>query len=201
VASISNINLIMIDLGGVLFEIDFRRTVDAFLNLPGYNGKEILFGVDNQHPLFVQADLGFVTRQEFCTQLRQEFGFIASDSDIIDAWCAILIAPYPNLPRLPKNIPAVLVSNISAFHYHAIEHSAQSIFSMFDAWYLSFETHLRKPNPEFFLHVCKQHEVAPQHCLLIDDSLANCTAAHALGMHVQQHVPGTPVVIDRIAMQ
>ena len=45
-----------------------------------------------------------------------------------------------------------------------------------------------KPAPDLFLHAAKQMAVAPEHCLVIEDSNAGVSAALAANMHVIRYV-------------
>ncbi|MBU2869845.1 HAD-IA family hydrolase [Colwellia sp. E2M01] len=47
-----------------------------------------------------------------------------------------------------------------------------------------------KPAPDLFLHAAKTMQVAPQHCLVIEDSVAGVSAAVAAGMQVIHYQGG-----------
>jgi FMN phosphatase YigB (HAD superfamily) len=53
---------------------------------------------------------------------------------------------------------------------------------LFDAWVISAEVGMRKPEEEIFLHAAAQIGLPPQQCVFIDDLQANIDAATALGM-------------------
>jgi beta-phosphoglucomutase-like phosphatase (HAD superfamily) len=48
-----------------------------------------------------------------------------------------------------------------------------------------------KPAPDLFLHAARQHGVAPERCLVIEDSLSGVVAAQAAGMPVIGFVGGS----------
>jgi putative hydrolase of the HAD superfamily len=53
---------------------------------------------------------------------------------------------------------------------------------LFDAWVISAEVRMRKPEAEIFLHAASLLELEPEQCVFIDDIDANVQAASALGM-------------------
>jgi HAD superfamily hydrolase (TIGR01509 family) len=48
-----------------------------------------------------------------------------------------------------------------------------------------------KPAPDLFLHAAKQHDVRPDRCLVIEDSLSGVVAALAAGMPIIGFVGGS----------
>lgn len=193
-------SLLIIDLGGVLFDIDFERTRTAMMQLAGYNGKPITFGVEQQDGIFVAYDRGDVSTAEFRSELRRLYGFTADDPSIDRAWCAILdrgLFPFAvdELTKLTSTYAAtpgsrvVILSNISELHHHNCAERCRPVFDLVERVYLSYVIRRRKPDPEAFLYVCRQEGFAPSDTVLVDDSSANCVSARELGMtvvHVQR---------------
>lgn len=187
---LDDVDLVIFDLGGVLYNIDFERTRAAFAALPGYNGAEIAFGVDVQDQAFLQVDRGELSDAAFYQMLRERFGFTCADADIEAAWCAILIGPFADAAEWVASVraqrPVALLSNISHPHLrHALPHIKPMLEHVDRAFY-SCEIGLRKPDPHAFLHVTAAMGAQPSRTLLLDDSSDNCAAAKGLGMHVWQ---------------
>lgn len=187
--------LTILDLGGVLFNIDFQRTRRAMMSLAGYNGREILFGVEDQDPVFVAYDRGDITTTEFRARLRELYGFTCSDTAIDRAWCAILdhglfsfavdtVAHIRRTHASNTGDRLVIFSNISELHYLDARERCAPVFDLVDHVYLSYVERVRKPDPAAFLRVCAVEGVSPADALLIDDSRANCVSASTLGMRV-----------------
>ena len=186
--------LLIIDLGGVLFDIDFERTRQRMMTLPGYNGSPITFGVEQQDGLFVAYDRGDISTQEFRTELRRMFGFTCDDAAIDRAWCAILekglfpdaadeVQRLRSLYASDKGSTVVILSNISELHYLDCRERCRPVFDLVDNVYLSYVIRKRKPDTEAFLHVIDHEGFAPSDAVLVDDSRANCSAAADLGVH------------------
>jgi putative hydrolase of the HAD superfamily len=203
-----NTLLVVCDLGNVLFRIDFQRTIAALEALPGYNGRKVEFGVDDQDPIFERFDCGEVDRKQFYEGMRERFGLVAPDAQIEQAWNAILIGPYPFAVQIPAELRArfqpeaeaanqtlrvVLLSNISEPHLDvalATLPLANPATMGLDAAYYSCRLGVRKPNPAAFLRVCELEGVAPAQCVLFDDSAANVEAARGLGFRASRVTPG-----------
>jgi putative hydrolase of the HAD superfamily len=184
--------LIVCDLGGVLYDIDFRRTILALQSLPGYNGRDILFGVDDQHPLFLEIDRGTITSAQFRAELRREWGFTCTDAELDAAWCAILISPFDHARRtvehLRSHAPTVLLSNISLLHLELCLPQCEHFFPLFTERFYSCVMHARKPDAAAFTYVLDTMGIAPDKALMIDDSQRNCEEAANVGMRVHRVV-------------
>lgn len=200
-------SLTILDLGGVLFNIDFQRTRRAMMSLEGYNGRDIMFGVEDQDPVFVAYDRGDLSTTEFRERLRELYGFTCSDFALDRAWCAILDnGLFPHAEAAVAHVRAtrasgindrlVIFSNISELHFLDARERCAPVFDAVDHVYLSFVERVRKPDPAAFLHVCNAERVAPGDTLLIDDSAANCASASALGIQVI-HVRDPRILLSR----
>lgn len=183
-------SLLILDLGGVLYDIEFEKTRQAMLHLPGYNGVPISFGVEQQSQIFVSYDRGDVSTSEFRVALRDLYGFTCSDHELDRAWCAILerglfADAADRVQRFKTKFLAkrtVILSNISELHFLDCAQRCKPVFDSVDAVYLSYVMRLRKPDPQAFLHVCAAEGFLPEHAVLVDDSHANCESAAAIGL-------------------
>jgi putative hydrolase of the HAD superfamily len=178
--------LTILDFGGVLYNIEFERTRRALMQLPGYNGAPVSFGVDVQSDVFVDFDKGLRSTEAFRAELRALWGFTCTDAELDAAWCAILLGQYPHAQAAVQyhreHGPVALLSNISVLHFEHCLPECEELLASFDACFYSFAMHLRKPDPAAFLHVCDAMGYDPAETILYDDSAANCAAAAALGM-------------------
>jgi putative hydrolase of the HAD superfamily len=189
-------SLLILDLGGVLFDIEFEQTRLALMALPGYNGTPLTFGVEQQSDVFVAYDRGDITTSEFRSSLRSMYGFTCSDQDLDRAWCAILDRGlfHDALDRIERfkiqynASRTVILSNISELHHLDSAQRCAPVFASVDNVYLSYMIHLRKPDPKAFIHVCTEEGFAPADTILVDDSILNCLAATELGIQTLRWV-------------
>ena len=68
--------------------------------------------------------------------------------------------------------------------------------SCFDAFYLSHEVKLRKPNTAVFEFILNQHQLIAEETLFIDDTKENTEAAATLGIHTWNNNPFTEDITD-----
>lgn len=210
-----HVKLILLDLGNVLYKIDFNRTIQALSSLPGYNGKDIMFGVDQQDDMFMQFDKGLTTPETFYNMLRTAYHLDASDQQIRNAWNAIMIEAFPFALHVPAQLRSVyqsahsghnlriaVLSNISIPHLEKGKHDFPLLANPaqygIDETYYSCAMGLRKPDPEIFIEVCKREQVVPQEAVLFDDSAQNVQAARQLGCRAVQVTPGDPDLAFRV---
>lgn len=183
-------SLLILDLGGVLFNIDFERTLDAFRNLPGYNGSPIMFGVEQQSDVFVSYDRGDIATSEFRSALRMLYGFSCPDFELDRAWCAILdkglfpdaIERVSTFKSMFNPSRTVILSNISELHHVDSADRCKPVFDLVDAVYMSYQIRLRKPDPRAFEYVCNHEGFLLTQTFLVDDSEANCIVATSIGV-------------------
>jgi glucose-1-phosphatase len=86
-----------------------------------------------------------------------------------------------------KKFRLILLSNTNELHINYVKDHIEfyeDFKNCFDAFYLSHEINLRKPNPEIFEFVLEQNNLLAKECLFIDDTKEHIKAASLLGMHV-----------------
>ena len=65
----TNIKAVVFDLGGVLIDIDYQKTIDAFIALGVENASD-LYNQFDQSTLFEQYEKGQVSSETFISQLE-----------------------------------------------------------------------------------------------------------------------------------
>ncbi|PTN09008.1 HAD family phosphatase [Mangrovibacterium marinum] len=181
---------IIFDLGGVLLKIDAQRTIRAFgeLGLPelikpggwGYN-----------HPVFLDMEAGKLSEHEFRDGIRRLLPRAASDQDIDQAWCAMILDYFPERIELVRKLALThrvyLFSNTNAIHvrhFHQLFQKtfAHSLSDLFVKDYYSNEMGIRKPAVESFEYVLNDAGLKGEETLFVDDSNENVESAKKTGM-------------------
>ena len=192
---------IIFDLGGVLLNIDPKKTIEAF----GALGMEQLIGdkgLSYDHDIFYQMELGQVTPDEFRDGVRQLLSANISSEEIDAAWTAMLL-DFPEirgelLRRLQKEYKIYLFSNTNAIHvekYHSNfrnQHGFE-VSTLFVKDFYSNEIGFRKPTPESFQEIIRLSGINPSESLFIDDSLQNVEAAIATSLQGFWLQPGKKI--------
>src|ERR1700744_1009590 len=114
---------IIFDLGGVILNLDNRRTEEAFVNLGVKNFRQY-FGHGHAAAFFKEYEVGKITDRQFIDAIRELTGLDVQDQAIIDGWNALLLDFPPEriqlLRHLGKSYRTFLFSNNNALHLAAL---------------------------------------------------------------------------------
>lgn len=186
-----DIKNIILDLGGVILNIDYHRTIEAFqqLGIPNFNE---LYTQAKQDHLFDDYEAGKIDSETFLTRLEAYFETPPSRSAIIDAWNAMLLdLPQDRLEfisHLRSSYNTSLLSNTNPIHIESFhetikrDNQIKSLDPFFDHVHFSSDLGMRKPDPEIFLHVCQMHQYEPRETLFVDDSSQHVEGAKKAGL-------------------
>lgn len=182
---------IIFDLGGVLLNIDYNRTINAFKEL-GMTDFDNFFNQAAQSRLFDRLDKGTISPGDFRKELRVITGLNPTDHQIDQAWNAMLL-DMPSkrvklLQNVGKNYRTFLLSNTNAIHYPVYMEYMSETFGvedlahLFEKQYLSYQVGMRKPDKEIYETVVRENELNPQQTLFIDDSSQHVIGARLAGL-------------------
>lgn len=193
---------IIFDLGGVLLNIDYSKTENAFkeLGFPRFNE---MYNQYTANDLFENLETGNISDNEFYRLLLGDAGTILETRQLTEAWNAMLldfrVASLAFLEVLAINHRLFLLSNTNAIHHAAFMqiYAALGRSRTFDgyfekAWY-SHELGLRKPGRKVFDHVLREAGLKPSETLFIDDSFNNIEGAKEAGLLTHLLVPGETI--------
>jgi glucose-1-phosphatase len=183
---------IIFDLGGVLINIDYKATENAFKNA-GIRNFDELFSQAKQTRLFDNLEKGLVDEVTFKDGLRLLSNVNLSDKAIDDAWNAMLL-DFPKhrvdlLQKVRNNYKTFLLSNTNELHIPAFENLIEKEYgisdfsSLFDKLYYSCRVQMRKPDKEIFELVIQENNLNPQETLFIDDSIQHVQGAQSVGLN------------------
>lgn len=150
---------IIFDLGGVLLNLDIRKTQNAFIEL-GMVEFKAHYTHAKQSGLFDLFDCGKITANEFRAELKKHLPLSVTDKQIDFAWNAMLLdlplIRLELLQNLSKKYRLFLLSNTNEIHVHAFSSYLKKITgksnfsSYFENWYYSCNIGMRKPNADIF---------------------------------------------------
>lgn len=187
---------IVLDLGGVLIDVDYTASAKAFASLgfPDFDG---LYTKAKQTDLFDRFETGELMPDGFRAAVRGLLGSELADADIDACWNAMLGTIPPQrielVERLKQRYRLLLLSNTNAIHIPAFEAIIARVLgisdfkALFHGAYYSCELGLRKPNPEIFHHVLVLHGADPASTLFVDDSIQHVIGAREAGL-VAEHL-------------
>ena len=185
---------IIFDLGGVIINIDYHKTIKAFEAL-GIKNAEELYSQQSQTDLFDLLETGKITPDEFYDKLREVTGINAPNKKLENAWNAMLL-DFPEgitdtLKKAKAKYKTFLLSNTNEIHYRDYTQRLKRQFgisnleSLFDKQYLSHQIGLRKPHKEVFELILNENNLKPEETLFIDDSIQHIEGAAKMG--IQTH--------------
>ena len=182
---------IIFDLGGVILNIDFQKTVEAFRKL-GIADIDKMYSGYAQYDFFDAFDKGLISPLQFRDKVRTYIPKSVTNEEIDEAWNKMLL-DFPAerinlLLNLKKTYRTFLLSNTNAIHYPVYNKQLHETFGidslsdLFEKAYYSFQVGLRKPDIEIFELVLKENNLVPEETLFIDDAPQNIKIAKYIGI-------------------
>lgn len=188
------IDTLLLDLGGVLIDVDYHASARAFSNL-GFSDFDALYSKARQDHVFDAFETGALSPAAFRHRIRELLSAPISDAQLDDCWNAMLgTIPQERIDlvhRLKERFRVLLFSNTNAIHVPAFEeivartNGIADFKGLFHGAYYSCEIGLRKPDPAAFHHVLAQHTAHPTRTLFIDDSMQHVIGARSAGLHAE----------------
>ena len=192
------IRTIIFDFGDVFLDLDKPATARELKKFEiSHFSEEML--QQNRH-----YEKGLLTSEEFISGYCESFPKLTSEA-FTNSWNAILIDfPEDRLEFLKKlkqekSYRLILLSNTNHIHIDWVKQNIsffEEFKNCFDAFYLSQELNLRKPEPEIYRYVLEKHDLKPEETLFIDDTSENTEAAEKLGIHTWNIDPATEDVTN-----
>jgi glucose-1-phosphatase len=189
---------LILDLGGVLIEVNYQKTTDAFAQL-GIANFNTLFNQHKASTLFEALETGEISEINFLDALRTATSVSLSNQAIINAWNAMLGNFWPNriawVQKIAQKIPVYLYSNTNAIHYQAFTELFSANFKsnlndlFTEAWY-SHLVQLRKPYAASYKILIEKANLTASATLFIDDTLVNIHGANEAGLQTLHLKPG-----------
>lgn len=194
---IGDYDQVILDLGGVVLDIDYDASVTAFQSL-GFEDFDAQYSQAKQSGIFDDLECGQIEPSEFRYWVRARI--TTSDERIDEAWNAMLLGlPEKRidlLEKLAKRRPLFLLSNTNEIHIHAFEGmiaahiGLRRFMACFQEVYYSSRIGMRKPDPSTFQWVMETNGMIPDRTLFIDDSIQHIEGADAAGLNTYLLKPG-----------
>lgn len=205
----SKIKNLIIDLGGVMIDLDRDRCAYNFEQLGLANANEML-GLYRQQEPFLSIETGAISVAEFYDKLRGLISKPVTDRDIeitLDSFLVNLPVQRLEALRRARNsgLKTYMLSNTNGIMYNgwikrAFQSEGLQVGDYFDGIVTSFAEGVCKPDSAIFATVLKRYKLNPEETIMLDDSEANCKAAEGLGMHSNRITKENDIVsvIDRL---
>lgn len=184
------VNNIIFDLGGVLTGLDGKRCIDAF-NAIGCEKVSYYVEYHLTEDLFYDIEVGNISTEGFCDEVRHLTGRDVSDEQIVWAWNQLLTGiserRLEKLLQLRGKYRLFLLSNTNDMHWQLcvddfFAYCGNRVENFFDHVFVSYKMHLSKPSKEIYDEVIRQANILPSETLFIDDSKVNIESAASSGI-------------------
>ena len=202
----NKIKNIIFDLGGVILNLDYTKTVDEFKKIGLLNFQD-LYSQKMQNILFDDFEKGEVSSAEFISSLIDSENLKIKEIDFINAWNAMLLEiPVKKLEfidALKKDYKVFLLSNTNEIHINKFEDDLKKnnmlnqFYKCFDKVYYSSRMGKRKPEENCFKQVLEENQLVPQQTLFIDDSVQHIKGAKRIGIETF-HLEKNKSIIDLV---
>ena len=182
--------VLLFDLGGVLIDVDYHKTITAFSQLGVAHPSE-LYNQFGQNQLFDQYEKGEVSSDYFIQQLKPLTNEGVSEAQVIEAWNAMIgafpIEKLDFITLLSKQYKCFLLSNTNEIHLEKVVVNLKDTpyEKLDDLFVKCFYSHLigkRKPDVDTFNWVINQMGVKAEDTLFIDDSPQHIEGALKAGL-------------------
>ena len=188
------IDTLLLDLGGVLIDVDYRASAQAFAAL-GFSDFDALYSKAKQDHLFDTFETGELSAAQFRDRIRTLLNAPITDAQVDACWNA-MIGTIPEeriqlVRRLKERYRVLLFSNTNTIHVPAFEaivartNGIDRFKELFHGAYYSCAIGLRKPDAAAFRHVLALHVAEPSRTLFIDDSEQHVVGARHAGLRAE----------------
>ena len=186
-----NIENIIFDLGGVIINLDYSLTVQAFKDL-GLTNFEEMYSQAAQTGLFDRFEKGLCSPSYFVNALLDYMPSGTTPNQVVAAWNAMVLefpADNLNLLRVLKDKYRIfLLSNTNEIHIQYFHRKLgqtvpeKNLIPFFEKVYYSSEVNMRKPDLEIFEKVCNDNALDRSKTVFIDDTLQHIQGAEKAGL-------------------
>lgn len=208
----SSIDNIIFDLGGVIINLDYSLTAQAFKDL-GLTNFDEMYSQAAQTGLFDRFEKGLVSPSYFVNALLDYMPAGTTPNQIVAAWNAMILEfPMENidlLRTLKEKYRIFLLSNTNEIHIQYFNRklsqmvSENDLIPFFEKVYFSSEVNMRKPELEIFERVIKEQNLARTNTIFIDDTLQHIEGAQKAGIktfHFQKGARNLKTILEDLGL-
>ena len=176
---------LLFDLGRVVLDIDFNRTLTCWAGHAGCEPSDIV-GRFVRDEAYRHHEIGRISDQAYFDSLRASLGIGISDAQFLEGWNAIFAGEMPGiaplLARAAGRLPLYAFSNTNAPHVEHFSKAYADLLGHFREVYLSSAIGLRKPDAAAYDHVVDAIGVPASRIVFFDDLAENVEGARARGL-------------------
>ena len=175
--------LVLFDLGGVVFEVESDRLVHQVSQLIGRPFEEVQRAVYHTD-LLLPFELGRISATAYYEGLKKRLKLRWTYGQFVQAWNGIFTEHTDVttlMQQLRKRHRLMALTNTNILHLDHIKASFPSL-SVLEDWVASCDVGLRKPDPQFYRVALERAGVRPSEAVYVDDRPEMVEAGRAVGL-------------------
>lgn len=176
---------LLFDLGRVVLDIDFNRTLACWAGHAGCEPSDIVARFVRDEA-YRHHETGTISDQAYFESLRASLDIAITDEQFLEGWNAIFAGEMPGiaplLARAAGRLPLYAFSNTNAPHVEHFSKAYAGVLGHFREVYLSSAIGLRKPDAAAYDHVVNAIGVPASRIVFFDDLAENVEGARARGL-------------------
>lgn len=175
--------LILVDLGGVVVDVESDRLVHQVAQLLGKPFEEVQQAIYHDE-LLLPFELGGIEPQAYYEGLKARLGLPWTYERFVEAWNGILSENRDVtwiVQRLRTRHRLMALSNTNELHLAHMKRTVPSL-SVMEEWIASCEVGLRKPDPRIYFLALERAKVLPRYAVYIDDRPELVDAGRSIGL-------------------
>lgn len=179
----------VLDLGNVLVEVDYRRTLQAWAHaaavpVEAFAGR---FSIDEA---YCGHERGEIDDRQYMKILGETLGLPLSPEQMLDGWNVMFGPPFPDAGRVVRELaarmPVYVFSNTNPAHVAYFSPRLRDLLSPVTRVITSCDIGARKPEPEAFRRVAAIAGLPPAQLAFFDDLEENVEGARRAGLHAHR---------------
>jgi putative hydrolase of the HAD superfamily len=180
---------VLLDLGGVLIDVRFERTLAHWATAAGLDARDLGadFTPDEAYDRLERGECDFA---EFAHRLRARLDVTLDDATLLEGWNAALGEAMDGARALVEAAatrwPLYLFSNTNAAHHAHWSRAHAALLSPLREVFVSNELGARKPDPEAFRRVLSHMGLGAGEVAFFDDLAGNVRGARQAGLTAWQ---------------
>ena len=191
---------ILLDLGGVMLDLDPLKSVRNFKERCGFEDIEEYLNIYHQRGFISDFEEGILSTEEFYAEALRHCRPGTTPEDIRESFCSLITGPIEStlaqVRELSKTRELYALSNnnpVCAAKFREIL-GAEGVWDCFREFFFSYEMHLLKPGREIFEEAARRIGCAPSEITFYDDAGMNVDGARAAGLNAVLFVKDRTVI-------
>jgi len=192
---------LLFDLGRVVLDIDFNKTLSCWAGHAGCEPARLLTRFVRDE-IYHRHETGEISDGEYFSALRSSLDIELTDAQFLEGWNKIFAGEMPGiaalLKRAAERLPIYAFSNTNGAHVEHFSQTYAAVLGHFREIFLSSRIGLRKPDAAAYDHLVKAIGAPAGRIVFFDDLAENIEGARARGL-TAVHVTSTDDVSEALA--